>query len=116
MLLLCPIHNKYENYFVSRKIKEILHQNKPLSDYAFCRLTVHKWDNGVETGSPHYFLEKEDVQALELPFATFIHLNDRDKEKKSLNDRFVILKMRRLLSTVCSECIAPLEALDLWDD
>ena len=116
MLLLCPIHNKYENYFVSRKIKAILHQNKPLSDYAFCRLTVHKWDNGVETGSPHYFLEKEDVQALELPFATFIHLNDRDKEKKSLNDRFVILKMRRLLSTVCSECIAPLEALDLWDD
>jgi hypothetical protein len=42
---------------------------------------VNKWDNGVKTGSPHYFLEKEDVQALELPFATFIDLNDRDKEK-----------------------------------
>ncbi|MGF6437446.1 hypothetical protein [Kosakonia sp. 1610] len=81
MLLLCPMHNNAANYCLSKNIKEILHQNKALSDYAFCRLTVHKWDNGVKTGSPHYFLEKEDVQALELPFTTFIDLNDRDKEK-----------------------------------
>ncbi len=112
---LCPIHNEPEYTNVSRKVREILHENKPLSQYSFCRLTVHKWEDGVETGAHHYFLEKEDVLTLGLPFDTVIHLNDRDIERKSLNDRFVIQKMRLFLSTVCLQCIAPLKASNLWD-
>lgn len=116
MLGLCPIHNEPEYTNVSKKVREILHKNEPLSQYHFCRLTVHKWENGVETGAHNYFLEKEDVLTLGLPFDTVIHLNDRDIAKKLLNDRFVIQKMRLLLSTVCMQCIAPLKTLNLWSD
>ncbi|WP_024552261.1 hypothetical protein ACP26C_12220 [Franconibacter helveticus 513] len=116
MLGLCPIHNEPEYTNVSRKVREILHENKRLSQCSFCRLTVHKWEGGVETAAHDYFLEKEDVLTLGLPFDTVIHLNDRDIEKKSLNDRFVIQKMRLLLSTVCMQCIAPLKHLNLWGD
>ncbi|EQA4283237.1 hypothetical protein ACX2VI_004246 [Cronobacter dublinensis] len=116
MLGLCPIHNEPEYTNVSKKVREILHKNEPLSQYHFCRLTVHKWEDGVETGAQNYFLEKEDVLTLGLPFDTVIHLNDRDIPKKLLNDRFVIQKMRLLLSTVCMQCIAPLKKLNLWSD
>lgn len=109
MLGLCTIHNEPEYTNILKKVREILHKNKSLSQYYFRRPTVHKWEGRVETGTHNYFLEKEDVLTIGLPFNKVIHLNDRDIAKKLLNDRFVIQKMRLLLSTVFMQCIAPLK-------
>jgi len=42
-----------------------------------------------------------------------VHLKDRNKEKKELNDRLLILKILKKMSTACPECTK--EALGRWE-
>lgn len=114
MRLLCPIHQKAQTISVSRKVRDILVNHLPLSDYTFVRVVVHTQENGQEIQSGYSYLEKEDVLFLNLPLKSEVHLVDRDYVLREWNDRKKIFEMRPLLKTVCDDCFAPLGELKLW--
>lgn len=114
MRLLCPIHQKAQTISASRKVRNILVNHLPLSDYTFVRVVVHTQENGQEVQSGYSYLEKEDVLFLNLSLKSEVHLVDRDYVLREWNDRKKIFEMRPLLKTVCDDCFAPLDELKLW--
>ena len=108
MLGLCKNHNEPEDVLVSQKIKKIINQKICLSDYTFSHIIVRTVDGGKQTGVYHYYLEEEDMQNIGLPLESPIELWDRDKEFKSINDRVVCLKIKRLVVGVCEVCFSSL--------
>lgn len=108
MRLLCPIHQKAQTISVSKKVKDILVNHFPLSDYTFVRIVVHTQENGQEVKKGYSYVEKEDVLFLSLPLESEIHLVDRDYVLREWHDRKKIFEIQFLLKTVCEDCFAPL--------
>ncbi|MGK9176046.1 hypothetical protein KXR87_23020 [Yokenella regensburgei] len=114
MLLLCPVHQKAQTICVSRKVRDILVNHLPFSDYTFFRVVVHTQHNGQEINKGYTYLEKEDVLLLELPLEPEIHLLGRDYGLREWNDRKKLFEIRPLVKKVCEDCFAPLAELKLW--
>ncbi len=100
MFSLCSIHDIEKNLTVSISIKEAL-----INDFALkcvVKLTVVEPDKCMSKS--YIYIDSELFEALGFGDRSDIVLYDRDKKNKQLNDRLLIIRLRRLVSAVCPKC------------
>lgn len=99
MMSSCEIHNLPEIFSLSRGVKALLVTNKLVKEnIALVLVNVQSGKVGT------YYITKDEAKYLGLHDANPVTLFDRNKEKKEFNDRFLVLKLRRLMTEVCESC------------
>jgi len=108
MISLCKIHDKIESVNVSWELRDILKNKKP-SKEEVVEVFVFKVEDGKKTNKYSYFISRGEVIKLGLHKGiNTIELLDRDKQKKELNDRALVVKIKNNLAPICDRCFEEL--------
>lgn len=99
MMSLCKIHNLPEIFLLSRGVKALLVTNKLMKgNIALVLVNLQSGKVGK------YYITKDEAKHLGLHDGNPVTLFDRNKERKELNDRFLVIKLRHLMTEVCESC------------
>ncbi|MEN3753032.1 hypothetical protein ABC733_11035 [Mangrovibacter sp. SLW1] len=99
MMSSCEIHNLPEVFLLSREMKALLVTNKLMKENIVLVLV------NLQSGKVgKYYITKDEGKHLGLHDGNSVTLFDRNKERKELNDRFLVIKLSHLMTEVCDSC------------
>lgn len=112
MLGLCDIHNKTENINISSVLKHILKRGYSLKEEKVVKVCVIKIEDGVENRKYTYFISGDEADKLKIDSKSgVVELFDRDKGKKEINDRVLVVEIRRNITPICDDCFENLSSV-----
>lgn len=112
MLGLCDVHDKTENINVSSVLKNILKRGCSLKEEKMVKVCVIKIEDGEENRKYTYFISKDEADKLKINSKSgVVEIFDRDKEKKEINDRVVVVEIKRNITPICDDCFKNLSSI-----
>lgn len=111
MLSLCEIHNKSENINVSSALKKILTEGSCSKEEVIVHLVVFKIEDGKKNRGYSYFISGSEADELKIKKHGVVELFDRDHVRKEINDRLLVVEIKRNLAPICDDCFGKLSSI-----
>ncbi len=104
MLTICHIHNYPEHHFISTVLSRV---NCNDIDCKLVKVIIYKVEDGECINNYTYYATGAEIEAI-IPDNQSIDivLYDRDKKRRNNNDRFIVLKIRSIMTKmICKYCL-----------